>query len=119
MDCKRENRKDLRFPLRVEVRWDSLSGVPAITSDIGLGGCYIESLCHVEVGQTIYFRFHQSPDKSISLHGKILYQHPSVGFGVQFTDFDARDRVMKFLPPAYQRQVLEKVPRKARVGQAA
>jgi hypothetical protein len=41
----REQRKDLRVPLRLEVRWNGFSGnLPAVTSDVSLGGCYIESL---------------------------------------------------------------------------
>lgn len=51
-----ERRTDKRLPLPLEARWESQSGDHAArVSDISLGGCYIETLGRVKVGDTVSF----------------------------------------------------------------
>ena len=95
-----EQRKDLRVPIRLEVRWDGFSGaVPAITSDISLGGCYIESLYPVTMGDILDFEFRPSTLAALQVQGQVLYSHPNIGFGVRFTDLRARQQILELLIP--------------------
>lgn len=96
-----EQRKDLRVPLRLEVRWNGFSGgTPAVTSDISLGGCYIESLYPVTIGDILDFDFRPATSKALRLRGQVLYSHQNIGFGVRFTDLNARQQVLELLVPS-------------------
>ncbi len=95
-----EQRKDLRVPLRLEVRWNGFSGgAPAVTSDISLGGCYIESLYPVTIGDILDFDFRPATTGTLRLQGQVLYGHQNIGFGVRFTDLNARQQVLELLLP--------------------
>jgi hypothetical protein len=53
-----EQRKDARVPVRLEVQWPGWpSSCPDVASDVSLGGCYVESLNPVKVGDG----FHSLP----------------------------------------------------------
>lgn len=96
-----EQRKDFRVPLRLEVRWDGFSGgKPAITSDISLGGCYIESLYPVNIGDILDLDFLPANTEALRLQGQVLYCHQNVGFGVVFVDLQARQQVRDLLTPS-------------------
>ena len=93
-----EQRKDLRVPIRLEVRWEGFSGaVPAITSDISMGGCYIESLSPVTMGDILDFEFRPSTKAALQVQGQVLYSQPNIGFGVRFTDLSARQQILDLL----------------------
>jgi hypothetical protein len=93
-----EQRKDSRVPLRLELRWDGYSGrIPAVTSDISLGGCYVESLTPVTIGEILYFDFRPATSESLRLQGPVLYRHQNIGFGVRFTDLNARQERLKLI----------------------
>lgn len=95
-----EQRKDLRVPLRLEVRWNGFSGgAPAVTSDISFGGCYIESLAPVSIGDILDFDFQPTTSETLRLRGQVLYGHQNIGFGVRFTDVNARLRILELLLP--------------------
>lgn len=82
-----ERRTDKRLPLPLEARWESQSGDHAArVSDISLGGCYIETLGRVKVGDTVSFEVQLPKGKWIRLRGLVAYEHPNIGFGVQFID---------------------------------
>ena len=93
-----EQRKDLRVPLRLEVRWNGFSGRnAAITSDISLGGCYIESLYPVTIGDILDFDFRPATTEAVRLSGQVLYSHQNIGFGVRFMDLKARQQILQLL----------------------
>jgi hypothetical protein len=73
----------VRLPL--EARWEGQSGKhEARVDELGLGGCYIESLGQVTEGERIVFQV-QAPDgRWLLLHGEIAYHQPHMGFGVRF-----------------------------------
>lgn len=96
-----EQRKDFRVPLRLEVRWDGYSGgKSAVTSDISLGGCYIESLCPVNIGDVLNLDFLPANTEALQLQGQVLYSHQNVGFGVRFMDLQARKQIRDLLTPS-------------------
>jgi hypothetical protein len=85
MSDERRTTERVLFPL--EARWEGQSGRhTSRISDISLGGCYIESLGQVTVGETIGFELQLPTGRWMRLRGTVAYQHPNVGFGVQFMD---------------------------------
>jgi hypothetical protein len=88
-----ELRRHKRIPLLLDVRWDSLSGNhTARTGDISLGGCYIESLAQVSLGENISFDVQLPTGRWMRLRGKVAYHLPHMGFGVRFTDLPDIER---------------------------
>jgi hypothetical protein len=86
--CVVENtRRSERLPLRLEVRLSGLSGHHgARTSDISLGGCYIETIGSVTAGERVQIEFQLPTGAWVSLQGEVVYCHPNLGFGVRFLD---------------------------------
>ena len=81
----RERRRYPRVSLLLDVRWESLSGRhSARTTDVSLGGCYIESIGQVTVGEQIRFEIQLPTGRWMPLRGEVLYHHPNLGFGVRF-----------------------------------
>jgi hypothetical protein len=81
------------MPLLLDVQWESLSGKhSARITDISRGGCYIESIGQVTVGETIRFKVQLPRGRSLSLGGKVSYHHPNLGFGVCFDELTELDQ---------------------------
>jgi hypothetical protein len=82
----RENtRLNERYTLPLEVHWESLSGRhEARISDISLGGCYMESLAPVSVGEEIHFEIQLPTGGRMPLRGEVVHEQPNVGFGLRF-----------------------------------
>ena len=80
-----EQRKDARVPVRLEVEWGTLpSRCPDVTSDVSLGGCYVESLNSVKVGQVLNLSLSLPSNKTLRFRGEVRYHQPTIGFGVKF-----------------------------------
>lgn len=90
----RENtRRDERYPLPLEVRWEGFSGKhEARIGDISMGGCYIESLAQVTVGEEIQFEIRLPTGGRMPLRGEIIYHHANLGFGVGFVNLSVMER---------------------------
>lgn len=90
----RENtRRNERYPLPLEVHWESLSGKhEARISDISLGGCFMESLAQVVAGEEIQFEIRLPAGGRMPLRGKVIYHQPNLGFGVSFIDLSMMAR---------------------------
>ena len=58
----------------------------ARTTDVSLGGCYIESIGQVTIGEHIRFEIQLPAGSWMPLRGEVLYHHPNLGFGVQFIE---------------------------------
>ncbi len=80
----KEQRLHSRVPLRLEVRWNGSHTQPGITTDISRGGCYIESIVQVAVGEVLRFEFKLAPGCSVEFEGEVCYVHHTIGFGVRF-----------------------------------
>jgi hypothetical protein len=80
-----ERRKDERVPLVLDVRWESLSGKhSARLRDMSLGGCYVETMDQVTVGELIRFEVHLPTGRWMPLIGEVVYHLPAMGFGLRF-----------------------------------
>jgi len=88
-----ERRKTERLPLVMEASWEgSCSHSLARTVDISATGCFIDTLGQVEVGETLNLRLTLHDGEYISMQGVVIYQMPSLGFGVRFTRITPADQ---------------------------
>ena len=80
-----EKRKYPRVSILMDVQWESATGkYEARTSDISLGGCFIDTIGKVDVGETISFKICQPSGEWIKLQGEVAYELPGIGFGIKF-----------------------------------
>lgn len=81
-----ERRSDERIAINLPARWDGLSGEhQARIEDIGLGGCFVNTMSRVDVGEIISLEIKMPSGEWLQLRGEVIsYQH-AVGFGLQFT----------------------------------
>lgn len=95
----KEQRRDLRVPLRLEVSWGAICrSRTAITTDLSVSGCYIESLVAVDTGDTILLDMKLPTGRFLRLLGEVLYQHSTIGFGVRFVGLtDVQHRALALL----------------------
>lgn len=82
-----EKRKYKRIPTVLEVLWEGGTGrYEARTSDVSLGGCFIDTIGKADVGETINFKICLPSGEWIELCGEVRYELPRVGFGVKFKE---------------------------------
>ena len=74
-----------RIAVPLEVRWQDSSGTyRALTGDLSVGGCFVESPAVVELNQRIFFELQLPTGRSLLLSGEVVHLHPPTGFGVRF-----------------------------------
>jgi c-di-GMP-binding flagellar brake protein YcgR len=83
--------------VRLELQKQS-TPLRAQTSDISLGGCYIEMMFTLEVGTRVKLTLFLSDGKA-NVDGVVVSRHMQVGNGIQFTAMGAEDnaRLRHFL----------------------
>jgi PilZ domain len=80
-----ERRREGRVTAVIEVLWEGASGKhEARTSDIHTGGCFIDSIAEVAVGEIIRFKLRLPSEDWIEVKGEVAYRYPNAGFGVRF-----------------------------------
>jgi hypothetical protein len=73
-----------------EIVLESASGrQPARISDISDGGCYIDTIVEVKVGDEVSFEIRRPDGTSRRRKGVIAYHFTGMGFGVRYADQDA------------------------------
>ena len=88
-----ERRREKRVPVLVEVLWEGNTGrYDARTSDLSLGGCFIDTIGHVTSGERLKFKLRVSDEEWIEVEGTVIYAYPNVGFGVQFMNISEIDK---------------------------
>jgi len=88
-----ERRRDERVPILVEVLWGGgTRSSGARTTDISEGGCFIDTMGHAAVGETIDFKLLLPDGEWIPVQGEVIYELPRSGFGVRFTNISDSDR---------------------------
>jgi len=81
-----ERREEERRDITLEVRWEGDSGRhSARISDLSLGGCYLDTLGGVTVGEVIGLEIKMPDDSWLELRGSVAFHHPGLGFSVCFT----------------------------------
>ena len=88
-----ENRKHERVPILMEVLWGGGTRTSGVrTTDISEGGCFIDTMGHAAVGETIDFKLLLPDGEWIPVQGEVVYELPPTGFGVRFTNISDSDR---------------------------
>jgi hypothetical protein len=81
-----ERREEVRKEMTLDVRWEGGSGRhTARVSDLSLGGCYLDTLGQVEVGEVISLELKLPSGEWLPLRGSVAFHHPGLGFSVCFT----------------------------------
>ena len=88
-----ENRRtDNRAPMLLHVEWEGASGrYEARTSDLSIGGCFVDTMAQVLEGEIIQFRILLPEGDHVDTKGVVAYSYPNIGFGIRFTDISADD----------------------------
>ena len=61
-------------------------------SDISSGGCYVDSIVNVPVGEPAAFGFTRPGTSHVRFTGTVAYILDGFGFGIQFKDLSAEAR---------------------------
>src|SRR5688572_7179628 len=70
-----------------EIVLESASGRhPARISDISAGGCYIDTIVEVKVGEEIAFEVQRRNGESLKFRGTVVYHFAGMGFGLKYFD---------------------------------
>lgn len=86
-------RKDDRLSYLKEVELEFSSGKhSARISDISLGGCYVDTIAQIPVGEPITLHIAASYGESMRFDGKVAYLLEGFGFGVEFVDLSDKHR---------------------------
>jgi len=81
-----ERREETRKEMTLDVRWEGGSGRhTARISDLSLGGCYLDTLGQVAVGEVIALELKLPSGEWLPLRGSVAFHHPGLGFSVCFT----------------------------------
>ena len=98
-----ERRQHQRVPLLLDVVWEGGAGRYEVhTTDVGMGGCFIDSLGQVTVGEALYFKLRLPGGRWVEFRGKVASAFPNIGFGVRFLNMseEARASIAQLLESA-------------------
>lgn len=91
-----ERRRFPRYPFITSVEVLELSSearLSARISELGLGGCYVDTLNPFPEGTLVRLRLVR--DKGVfETAGKVIYNHAGMGMGVAFTDMTPQQRAV-------------------------
>ena len=86
-------RQNDRFAYLTEVELEFASGKrSARISDISVGGCYIDSISQVPVGEPLTLVVSSSDGQSMQFNGRVAYILEGFGFGVEFVNLSDAQR---------------------------
>jgi c-di-GMP-binding flagellar brake protein YcgR len=88
-----ERRQYSRIPLLLTVIWEGAAGkYEARTSDISVGGCFVDSIGQVAAGEIISFKLQLPAGEWLNVQGEVKYPLPPAGFGVRFINLSEADQ---------------------------
>ena len=80
-------REHQRYTHFVDVVLESSSGkIEARISEIGLGGCYVDTIVTVYEGDEVVFKLGPPFNEDLRFAGTVVYVFTGMGFGIKFTD---------------------------------
>jgi len=86
-------RQSDRFSYLKEVELEFSSGKrTARISDISVGGCYIDTIAQVPVGEPMKLEIVSASGDSMQFSGKVAYHLDGFGFGVEFVNVTEAQR---------------------------
>ena len=82
-----ERRTGQRWEVSLDAVWDGKSGnYTARICDLSDGGCYVDSLGGVSMGEIVNLRLQLPNGEWLDLSGEVAHHTPPVGFGLRFID---------------------------------
>lgn len=82
-----ERRSGQRWDVVLDAIWDGTSGnYTARITDLSDGGCYMDSLGDVSLGEPVNLKLQLPGGEWLELSGEVAHHTPPVGFGVRFLD---------------------------------
>jgi hypothetical protein len=85
-----ERRSRQRWDVSLDAVWDGKSGnYTARITDLSDGGCYMDSLSEVTIGELLTLKLSLPNGEWLELTGEVAHHTPPVGFGVRFVDLSA------------------------------
>jgi c-di-GMP-binding flagellar brake protein YcgR len=90
-----ERRRYPRIQVHVQVELQSGESIAPFrtkTSDLSLGGCYVETMFALEIGAGVMLTLWLN-DEQIQSAGTVATHHPQVGNGFEFIDMTAEHRL--------------------------
>ena len=82
-----ERRSGQRWDVVLDAVWDGTSGnYNARITDLSDGGCYMDSLGDVTLGEPVNLKLQLPSGEWLELSGVVAHHTPPVGFGVRFVD---------------------------------
>jgi hypothetical protein len=86
-------RKNDRITYLKEIELEFASGRrSARVSDISIGGCYIDTIAQVPVGEEMTLDLAATDGEMMPFRGRIAYVLDGFGFGVEFIDLNDEQR---------------------------
>jgi hypothetical protein len=85
-----ERRRNPRFSFTVAVEVTesrSQTRVACRTADIGLGGCYVDTMAPFPVGAIVRVRLNRE-SRQVDALARVVVAHPSMGMGLAFTEIN-------------------------------
>jgi hypothetical protein len=87
----KEKRTEARFEVSLAARWQG-SAANSRISDLSLGGCYMDTIVSVTVGEALSLQILMPDSSWFELQGVVAYHSPRMGFGVRFVNLDEKQR---------------------------
>lgn len=82
-----ERRTGQRWDVSLDAVWDGKSGnYTARITDLSDGGCYVDSLGDVNMGELVHLKLQLPSGEWFELAGEVAHHTPPVGFGIRFLD---------------------------------
>ena len=88
-----ERRSRPRLSVHLDAVWDGeQERHSARVTDLSEGGCYLDTVGEVMVGEIVAFRVLLPGDDWLYLEGEVRHHRHGMGFGVQFVDLNEEQR---------------------------
>ena len=91
-----DRRSKPRLSVHLDAIWHDEERQPARITDLSEGGCYLDTVGEVMVGEIVAFRVLLPDDDWLYLEGEVRHHRHKMGFGVRFVDLN-EEQVEKLL----------------------
>lgn len=88
-----EKRTEPRFEVCITARWQGSPANQSVRiSDLSKGGCYVDTIVGVTVGEAISLELLVPDGSWFGLQGVVAYHYPGLGFGIRFVNLNEKQR---------------------------
>ena len=92
-----DNSESERKSFLTEMTLECASGKRQVrVTDISSGGCYVETIVAVQVGEEVKFDLSHPDGRMVPFSGEVAYHFPGLGFGVKFINLNDEQKAFLF-----------------------